>query len=70
MRPDEGSELGLISKTVRVVANGDQELARHFRSNTLKVAEQRGVGVENFLERGIGGGDFFREGLAASGQGF
>lgn len=32
--PDEGSELGLISKAVRVVSDGDQQLAGYFGSDT------------------------------------
>jgi hypothetical protein len=39
----------------------NQELAGYFRSATWKVAEHWRVGVEDFLECGVGGGDFCRE---------
>jgi hypothetical protein len=42
-----------------------QELAGYFRSDSGKIAEHRRVGVEDFLERGISGDDFCREGLVA-----
>ncbi len=59
--PDESSELGLISNTVRIVSDGDQELAGYFGSDTWKVAEHRRVGVENFPKCGVSGGNFCRE---------
>ncbi len=65
--PDESSELRLISKAVRVVSDGDQELAGYFRSDTWKVTEHRRVGIKDFPERGVRGGDFCREGMAAVG---
>jgi hypothetical protein len=56
---DEGTELGLVSKAVKVVSDGDQELAGHFGSHTWKVAEHRRLCVEHFLQPDVSGGDFW-----------
>ncbi|GAA5189604.1 hypothetical protein GCM10023346_04610 [Arthrobacter gyeryongensis] len=68
--PDEGRELGFVSYPVWVVSDCDQELAGYFRSYTWQVTEHRRVDIEDFPERGVGCGDFCREGLAADGQDF
>jgi hypothetical protein len=47
-----------------------KQLAGCFRSDTCEVTEHRRVAVEDFLERSVSGGDFFRERVAAGGQGF
>jgi hypothetical protein len=55
---NEGGELGLICKAVRIVSDGNQELAGYFCSDTWKVTEHRRVRIEDLLERGVGGSYF------------